>query len=940
MNTLISLQDKLQEKQDKNEKGTAGSYTDFSGFVKRDGQTVPFDTSKISKAVRKAADKVGYDSQSIDTDEIADKVIEHLNSLSSEYYVAEINGQRLPKIEDVQDLVEIVLAKNGYEDVMTAYKLYRKKRENIRRQLKIRTRQNPEAQDSTDALLLVESASTNVTYPWDKKRITDSLQKETSLTQEEARNVAKAVENRVFNWEGSTISSSLIREMVNNELEERGRREVLKDLALFSISKPLLETLLFAKSEENSNIKNNNPEAVTQTIGEIILKQYALRNIFGEKLERAHATGQIHIHDLGFPDRVYCSSHSIEYIKKYGLTGLVNLSSESSPAKSAQVLTGHLNTFLASMQAYYAGALGVAYINIMYAPLLEGLSDKELHQRAQELIFNGSQNAFARGGQTIFLDFNIHSGVPEYLKHVPAIGPGGKYMLMTADGKKLPIEDVYCGDTTQSGYKLMELRIGERTVLKEILDSEGQITYDPSVAKALATVGERIVTYGDYEELARKFAMSMLSVWEEGDKNGRVFEFPKCDFHINEESFSDEKQLAVLNRSCEVASKNGSVYFIFDRDQVTLSACCRLRTTITDNYMLLHPESLRFCGFQNVTINIPHAAYMAAAEGNRTFEGMMEKIYEAMDLAVEAHLRKKAFVEDKMMREGAPLWQVGKKSADGKEYVTLDTATYIIGLIGVNDAVKFLTGEEMHESPKAVDMAIKTVAAMNVRLRDYSKRHGLKFTLEESPAESAARRLAKTDMIYYPKYARDIVKGSFEDDSIYYTNSVHLSADCNIGLAERIRIQGLFHGLIESGAIIHAFVGEERPSPESIFTIVKNTFYKTQSAQLTISPEFSYCNTCHNEMKGVVSMCDMCGSVDIDSITRIVGYYSVVNDWNKSKKSELKAREKGSYGIAACKEETKSCSNLLPAYRRAVPEIDATELQENASCAEGACTLY
>ena len=66
----------------------------------------------------------------------------------------------------------------------------------------------------------------------------------------------------------------------------------------------------------------------------------------------------IHLHDLGYPTRVYCSSHSLEYLKKYGLD-LQNLDTKSGPAKHARTLTGHLNTFLASMQAYYAGALGV-----------------------------------------------------------------------------------------------------------------------------------------------------------------------------------------------------------------------------------------------------------------------------------------------------------------------------------------------------------------------------------------------------------------------------------------------------------------------------------------------------------------------------------------------------------------------------------------------------
>lgn len=919
----------------------------LTGFLKRDGKQVSFDPGKITNAVRKASEKVGREFQRTvalpNPDDITKKVIQQLNNPFSPYYVKEIDGKRLPEIEDVQDLVEIVLAENGFHEVMTAYKLYRKKRENIRKQLRIRTRIDTASQDSTDALLLVESTTKNVTYPWDKSRIIQALQNETALSYEEARNIAKSVENRAFAWDDVTISSALVREMVNNELEERGHLLSLKDMAQFSIAKPILEGLLFSKSEENSNIKNNNPEAVTQTIGEIVLKQYALRYLFGEKLSRAHATGRIHIHDLGFPDRVYCSSHSIEYIKKYGLTGLMNLSSESSPAKSAQVLTGHLNTFLASMQAYYAGALGVAYINIIYAPLLEELTEKQIEQRAQELIFNGSQNAFARGGQTIFLDFNIHSGVPGYLKNVPAIGPGGKYMLLTRDGKKVPLTETHTGEYSSSGYQLMELKLDDRIVLREVLDHDGQIQYDTAVENELRAIGEKIVTYGDYEALSRVFAVKMLDVWERGDKNGRVFEFPKCDFHVSDESFSDPEQFKILEHACNVASKNGSVYFIFDRDQVTLSACCRLRTTIDDNTMLMHPESMRFCGFQNVTINIPHAAYLAAEDGEKSFEGLIKRVYESMDLAVDAHLRKKEFVESKMMQPGGPLWQIGKICSDGKKYVDLDSATYIVGIIGVNDAVKFLTGKEMHESPKAVKAAIRIVSAMNIRLREYTEQYGLKFTLEESPAESAARRLAKTDMIYFRDYAQPIVKGSFDDDSIYYTNSVHLSADCNISLVERIRIQGLFHGLIESGAITHAFVGEERPSADNIMKLVKNTFFRTQSAQLTISPEFTYCNVCHNEMKGLQETCDRCGSTNVDGISRIVGYYSVINDWNKSKKGELKSRQQGAYSVAGG--DSLAVKDLIPGYHRnnqtasAVSSNPQTQAKPTAGCTGNTCTL-
>jgi ribonucleoside-triphosphate reductase len=915
------------------------------GFRKRDGSIVNFDLKKIQVAIEKATEQTNRENTKNislpSSEKIADIITQELNNPTSIYFIQEVEKKRIVDIEDVQDLVEITLSREGYPDVMVTYKEYRKKRENIRKQLKIRTKIDQDSRDSTDALLLVESSSENITYPWDKARIITSLMNEAHLEYEDAHSIAKTVENKAFAWKESSIGTTLVREMVNNELEARGYTVALKDMAQFSIAKATLETIMFEKSEENSNIKSNNPEAVTQTIGEYLLKQYALGFVYKEKLSRAHSTGRIHIHDLGFPDRVYCSSHSIEYIKKYGLTGLVNLNSESKPAKSAQVLTGHLNTFIASMQAYYAGALGVAYINIMYAPLLEGLSDSNIYQRAQELIFNGSQNAFARGGQTVFLDFNIHSGVPSYLKQVPAICAGGKYKMRLPDGEKVFLEEIYSVNNTENKHKLMTLKYNGEVVLQETLDEIGNIVYEKSIQESNIKKEYKVLTYGDFEELSRQFAVAMLDVWEKGDKNGRVFEFPKCDFHVSEESYSDPKQLEVLDRAVEVASSNGSVYFIFDRDEVTLSACCRLRTTINDNYMLVHPETMRFCGFQNVTINIPQAAYLAANDGKKDMEGLIEKVYESMDLAIEAHLMKKEFVNEKMMKKGSPLWQIGKVSNDGRQYVDLDQSTYIIGLIGVNDALQYIYGKQMHESPEMVEKALELVSAMDIRLKEYTQKYNLKFTLEESPAESAARRLAKTDIIYYKDQATSIVKGSLEDDSIYYTNSVHLNADANVSIVERIRVQGLFHGLIESGAITHAFVGEERPSKLSIHRLIKNTLYKTQSAQLTISPEFTYCNNCNHQMTGINETCEKCGSKDVDNISRIVGYFSIINNWNKSKIAELKARQKGNYNITG--QNLPKHKNLIPDYSLSSEfgHIDHknSENNSNSKCDGDTCRL-
>lgn len=786
----------------------------FDTVIKRDGRVVPFDKTKISDAIFKAALAVGGE----------DKLMAEELASAVTLFLRKRFGSKPPAIEEIQDVVEKVLIETGHAKTAKAYILYREKRAQARGEVRVRKIVR-EGTNSTDLSLLVTPLSKDEILSWDKGKIALALQKEAGLESELAYEISSAVEEKIFSSELTHISTTLIRELVDNELFVRGLNKKLTSQAIIGMPTYDLETLIFSKSNENANINSNNPEAINLAIAETTLKQYALQRIFSPEITEAHMKGEIHLHDLGYPTRVYCSSHSLEYLKKYGLH-LGNLDTQSAPAKHARTLTGHLNTFLASMQAYYAGALGVAYINIMYAPYLAGMSEDELRQEAQHLIFSASQNAFSRGGQSLFTDHNIHSGVPEYLKKIPAIGPGGKYTHQT---------------------------------------------------------------YGDYEEVAQEFAKAMLSVWRKGDKDGRPFAFPKCDLHISDDTFKDPKQREILDYACQIASENGAPYFVFDRDEVTLSACCRLRTQIRDNYMIEHPESMRFCGFANITINLPQAAYRA---GSNNLSGLYKEIDRCMELAIKAHLQKKEFIWRLMSEPGLPMWEVGKLALDGRPYIDLDKVTYIIGIIGLNECVQYLVGKQLHEDEETFKLGLKIVSFMYHKAKQAEQKLGLKFSLEESPAESATRRLAKVDLRQFPEEASRVIKGDIENDMYYYTNSIHFAADAPIDLVTRIQKQSKFHTMIESGAIIHAFVGEKLPSKESVMNLVEKTYYNTQAAQITISPEFTVCNSCRKMDNGLHQLCRRCGSDDVYGMTRIVGYYSHINNWNRSKLGELADRRR------------------------------------------------
>ena len=91
--------------------------------VKRDGQTVRFDISKIENAIKKAFESI--------KSPFTGDIIELLALRSVATAGNKIKGSRLG-VEDIQDSVEKTLSDTGYADVAKAYILYRKQREKIR----------------------------------------------------------------------------------------------------------------------------------------------------------------------------------------------------------------------------------------------------------------------------------------------------------------------------------------------------------------------------------------------------------------------------------------------------------------------------------------------------------------------------------------------------------------------------------------------------------------------------------------------------------------------------------------------------------------------------------------------------------------------------------------------------------------------------------------
>lgn len=678
-------------------------------------------------------------------------------------------------------------------------------------------------EDPTEVALFVRT-SEEVLEGWDRQKIVDALLRETFIDHDTAVEVSREVEEVIRRSGITVVTAPLVRELVNAKLVERGLEKVRRQHTRLGMPLYDVEQLIFYPNKENANVPHG-PEATNLTLAEAIKKEYALLAVFSQDVADAHLRGDIHIHDLGFIDRPYCSGQSLEYIKKFGLN-LPNAISIAKPAKHPEVLLAHMVKFAAALQSHFAGAIGWDAVNVFFAPYLEELSDRDLKQLAQMLIFEFSQQAVARGGQAIFTDFNIYWEIPKHFRDVDAIGPGGEYT-----GKK----------------------------------------------------------YGDYQKEAQRFAKALFEVYMEGDGVGRPFFFPKPLVHITEDFFRTEGWEEFLHLICEVAAEKGNTYFVFDRGGTAkVSECCRLSFKLGEQDLqeAHQPWKMRYCALQNVSLNLPRVAYESQGDTAKLFDNL-SRLFE---LAVRAHLEKRAFIERLLsLGEKGPLALLCM-DRDGEPYLRMKRVTHLIGMVGLNEMVKIHTGRELHESKEALKFGLKVIAHLKLLCEKMEKKHGVRFVLEQTPAESTAYRFARLDLRYYSPLAAHMVKGDISRGEIYYTNSTHLNVSAVLNPIERVKLEGMFHPLIEAGAITHIWLGEQRPSAASLAKFVKRVFELTQNDQIAFSPEFTSCVACCRTSRGLRDRCPYCGSEEVEGITRITGYFSKVSQWNKGKLGELRDR--------------------------------------------------
>lgn len=296
---------------------------------------------------------------------------------------------------------------------------------------------------STDAVeleLLVRRSDEDVAL-FDSARIVETLIREAKLDAERARQISREIRTFIERVGLRTLSSSLIRGLVDAKLLEYGMEDAWRAHSRLGVPIYDVDQLMHHPKVEGTS-QPHGPDGTSLVLAEAIKREYAVQSVLSEPVANAHLVGDIHIQDLGEIDRPYSLISSIDYIKQYGIV-LPRGFASAAPARRPEVLIAHMVKFSAAIQGYLAGPIVWDSLNFSMAPYVESLDDRQLQQLAQMLLFEFSSPAVARGGQAVVCDIHLDWDAPVYMANRPAIGPGGE-----------PLDRPY-GAFTETAHRLL-----------------------------------------------------------------------------------------------------------------------------------------------------------------------------------------------------------------------------------------------------------------------------------------------------------------------------------------------------------------------------------------------------------------------------------------------------------------------------------------------------
>ncbi|NLY63109.1 MAG: anaerobic ribonucleoside triphosphate reductase [Erysipelothrix sp.] len=719
------------------------------------------------------------------------------------------------------------------------------------------------------------------------------------VTNMEIDKIQTIVQNKIQNDE---VSIEEIQDLVEDTLLDLDYEDVFKEYVTYRRKRTLSREFLsnnqhgFLKKlenigidttknhdfkRENANVDGNTAMGVMLQYGSTLSKEFTTAYLLDNKTSKAHADGDIHIHDLDFypMGTTTCLQIDLEKLFNQGFN------------------TGHGHLREPQHITSYAALAAIA--------------------------IQSNQND-QHGGQSVPLfDYYMAKGVlKSFKKHYKNII--ADYQRLVKDPQTIDFEAISKTIDNLSEFKQIE-------IFKNDLDSEiynltfektDQETYKAMVgfihnlntmhSRAGAQVPFSSINFGtDQSEAGRMVTKNYLLALESGLGNHETPIFPIAIFKVKEgvNYNPTDKNYDLFELACQVSAKRMFPNFSFidapfnyelydaknPKTEVAYMGCrTRVLADVTDpnQQEVVSRGNLSFTTVNLVRLGIKHGI-ISNDEFNE--EAFFTELKDQMDHVKEQLLKRFEYQTNKNISNFPFL--LGEGNWKNSDKLTINDnlkdvykhGSLSIGFIGLAETLKALIGVHHGESEEAQALGIKIIEFMRSVTDQYAEELTLNFTLLATPAEGLSGRFVKIDRDRF-----GVIDGITDKD--YYTNSFHVPVYYEISAQDKIAKEAIYHSFTNAGHISYIELEGDLITNQKAFMNVIKMMKEAGMGYGAINHPLDRDPVCG--FSGIIKeVCPGCNrrenGVPFERIRRITGYLvGTLDRFNNAKQAEESDRVK------------------------------------------------
>lgn len=678
----------------------------------------------------------------------------------------------------------------------------------------------------------------------------------------------------------------------------------------------------------NANMSAYTPSGQMMTFASEVTKDYAMKYLLSAPFARAHAAGDIHIHDLDYyPTKTAtCVQYDLADLFERGFH--TKNGSIRTPQNIQSYATLATIVFQTNQNEEHGGQAIPAF-DFFMAP---GVRKTFIRQLADRLLYAHS----LLSGRSFYDE--ERKGFVEALR---GLEPPLAHTDAAAEALAAGLERIGC-QLPATAVRLALEEAYQRTKRDTHQAMEGFVhNLNTMHSRGGNQVVFSSVNYGtDTSEEGRMVIRELLAATVEGLGQGEVPIFPIQIFKVKEGVNYSEADYAKAQADFAGALA-GKYTFETPNFDLLLLACKTTSHALFPNFVFLdtpfnqhelwraddpkrylHEIATMGCRtrvFENVcgpktsvgrgnlsftTMNLPRLAIEASRRAQRELptapvEQQQER---ARVLFLESVREMATFIGDQLHERylyqrsalarqfpfmmGNDVWKGGAALAPQDEVGSVfDSGTLGIGFIGGHNAMMALYGEGHGRSDRSWQTLYDAVQVINEVVREYKQKYHLNYSVLATPAEGLSGRFTRMDRKRY-----GVIPGV--NDLDYYVNSFHVDVREEIGMHDKIRREAPFHAITLGGHISYIELdGEAKKNVSVILKLVK-TMKDTGIGYGSINHPVDTCQDCG--YRGIIyDKCPVCTSDRIARLRRITGYLTgSLESWNSAKQAEEHDRVK------------------------------------------------